>query len=65
MELVLLTPVSLGHHPINVIEFVRLAEIDPVFYERPYHLEPQKQGAHAYILLREANGYVPNHNLFY
>lgn len=39
---------------INVIEFVRLGEIDPVFFDRPYYLEPQKAGAKAYALLREA-----------
>lgn len=39
---------------IEVIEFVRLAEIDPVFFDRPYYLEPQKAGVHAYALLREA-----------
>lgn len=39
---------------INVLEFVHLSDIDPVFFDRPYYLEPQKQGARAYALLREA-----------
>jgi DNA end-binding protein Ku len=39
---------------IDVIEFVHLKEIDPVFFDKPYYLEPQKQGAKAYALLREA-----------
>jgi len=39
---------------IEVLEFVRLKEIDPVFFDKPYYLEPQKQGAKAYALLREA-----------
>jgi DNA end-binding protein Ku len=39
---------------IEVLEFVRLQEIDPVFFDKPYYLEPQKQGAKAYALLREA-----------
>ncbi len=39
---------------INVLEFVRVEEIDPVFFDRPYYLEPQKAGAKAYVLLREA-----------
>jgi DNA end-binding protein Ku len=39
---------------IDVLEFVRLHEIDPVFFDKPYYLEPQKQGAKAYALLREA-----------
>lgn len=39
---------------IEVMEFVHLHEIDPVFFDRPYYLEPQKQGAKAYALLRDA-----------
>jgi DNA end-binding protein Ku len=39
---------------IEVLEFVRLEEIDPVFFDRPYYLEPQKPGVKAYALLREA-----------
>ena len=39
---------------IEVLEFVHLHEIDPVFFDRPYYLEPQKQGAKAYALLRDA-----------
>src|SRR4051794_36037060 len=39
---------------IEVIEFVPLKDIDPVFYDRPYYLEPQRQGAKAYALLRDA-----------
>ena len=39
---------------IEVIEFVHLHEIDPVFFDRPYYLEPQKQGIKAYALLRDA-----------
>src|SRR5258706_5425022 len=31
-----------------------LEEIDPMFFDRPYYLEPQKKGAKAYALLREA-----------
>ena len=39
---------------IEVLEFVQLKEIDPVFFDKPYYLEPQRQGAKAYALLREA-----------
>jgi DNA end-binding protein Ku len=39
---------------IEVVEFVRLKEIDPVFFDKPYYLEPQKQGSKAYALLRDA-----------
>ncbi len=39
---------------VDIIEFVALEEIDPIFYDRPYYLEPQKKGEKAYALLREA-----------
>jgi len=39
---------------VDIIEFVDLEEIDPMFFDRPYYLEPQKKGAKAYALLREA-----------
>jgi DNA end-binding protein Ku len=39
---------------VDIIGFVSQDEIDPVFYDTPYYLEPQKAGAKAYALLREA-----------
>jgi DNA end-binding protein Ku len=39
---------------IEITEFVDEAEIDSIFYETPYFLEPQKSGEKAYALLREA-----------
>lgn len=39
---------------IDIAEFVNEAEIDSLFYETPYYLEPDKSGARAYALLREA-----------
>jgi DNA end-binding protein Ku len=39
---------------VDIIEFVSLEEIDPMYFDRPYYLEPQKKGAKAYVLLREA-----------
>jgi DNA end-binding protein Ku len=39
---------------VDIMEFVELDEIDPMFFDRPYYLEPQKKGAKAYALLREA-----------
>jgi DNA end-binding protein Ku len=39
---------------IEILEFVDGSEIDPIFYEAPYFLEPQKSGVKAYALLREA-----------
>ncbi|HTG43943.1 MAG TPA: Ku protein [Verrucomicrobiae bacterium] len=38
---------------IDIIEFVELAEIDPMFFDTPYYLEPQKGGKKAYTLLRD------------
>src|SRR6185312_7749533 len=38
---------------IDIVDFVELASIDPMFFYRPYYLEPEKGGAGAYGLLRE------------
>lgn len=37
---------------VDIVDFVDLAEINPVYFHRPYYLEPQKGGAGAYDLLR-------------
>ncbi len=39
---------------VDIMEFVPLEEIDPIFFDKPYYLEPEKKGAKAYALLREA-----------
>src|SRR5882762_7004731 len=39
---------------VDIVEFVPLDEIDPMFFDRPYYLEPDKKGAKAYALLRES-----------
>ena len=39
---------------VDIIDFVELDEIDPMFFDKPYYLEPQKGGAKAYALLRES-----------
>lgn len=39
---------------IEIQEFVKETEIESIFYETPYFLEPQKSGVKAYTLLREA-----------
>jgi len=39
---------------IDIEDFVDLDTIDPVFYDRPYYLVPDKGGTKAYALLREA-----------
>jgi DNA end-binding protein Ku len=38
---------------IDIVDFVDVAEIDPMYFYRPYYLEPEKGGANAYSLLRE------------
>ena len=39
---------------IEIAEFVNASEIDAVYYETPYYLEPEKTGNKAYALLRDA-----------
>jgi DNA end-binding protein Ku len=39
---------------IEIVEFVKETDIESIFYETPYFLEPQKSGQKAYTLLREA-----------
>lgn len=39
---------------IEIKEFIDLTDIDSMFYEVPYYLEPDKSGGKAYILLRDA-----------
>ncbi len=38
---------------IDIVDFVELAEINPVFFYKPYFLEPLKGGGGAYHLLRQ------------
>lgn len=39
---------------IGINEFVEESEIDGIYYETPYYLEPDKSGGAAYVLLRDA-----------
>src|SRR5690242_10790152 len=39
---------------IEIKQFVDLAEIDPMFFDEPYFLGPEKGGDRAYGLLRDA-----------
>ena len=38
---------------IDIMDFVDAAEISPVYFDKPYYLEPLKPGRRAYALLRE------------
>ncbi|MGB8649056.1 MAG: Ku protein [Mycobacteriales bacterium] len=39
---------------IDVLQFVPLEEVDPIFFAKSYYLEPEKAGTKPYVLLREA-----------
>lgn len=39
---------------LEIVDFVRLEQIDPVYFEKTYYLEPGEGGAKAYALLRRA-----------
>ena len=39
---------------IEIESFVPLAEIDPIYFDKPYYLGPEETGAKAYALLSEA-----------
>jgi DNA end-binding protein Ku len=39
---------------IEIINFVDQKEIDSIYYEKPYYLEPDKSSAKAYALLRDS-----------
>jgi DNA end-binding protein Ku len=39
---------------VDIIRFVKLDEVNPIFFHKPYYMEPQKGGDKAYVLLRDA-----------
>jgi len=39
---------------IEIVNFVAEKEIDSIYYEQPYYIEPDKNGVKAYALLRDA-----------
>ncbi|MCL4354422.1 Ku protein [Patescibacteria group bacterium] len=39
---------------VDIIDFASEDEINPIYFEKPYYLEPQKGSGKAYVLLREA-----------
>jgi len=46
------TPEKYDH--LEIVQFVNEKEIDAVYFEKPYYLEPEKSGVRAYALLRDA-----------
>lgn len=41
------------HKSIDILDFVHLKEIDPIYFDKSYYLAPQETGGKAYHLLRE------------
>lgn len=41
-------------HTIQIMDFAALAEADPLYFDRPYYLEPAEGGVRPYRLLAEA-----------
>src|SRR5262245_5359587 len=40
-------------HTVEIVAFVELKEISPMFFQKPYYLAPLKHGEKGYALLRE------------
>jgi len=59
-EYVVLTDEELKNaHPeqtqtVEILEFVEESEVDPMLFETPYYLEPQKRNSKGYVLLKRA-----------
>jgi DNA end-binding protein Ku len=59
-EVVILTDEDFANLPlttsrsIDVLEFVPLEQVDPIYFARSYYLEPDSAGTKPYVLLREA-----------
>lgn len=39
---------------VEIIDFVKMSEIDPIYYQRSYFMSPNESGSKAYSLLRKA-----------
>jgi DNA end-binding protein Ku len=39
---------------VDIMDFVALDEINPMFFNKPFYMEPEKGGTKAYVLLRDA-----------
>ncbi len=43
-----------GEKSVEILDFIKMKEIDPIFYERSYYVSPNEGGKKAYSLLRKA-----------
>jgi DNA end-binding protein Ku len=43
-----------ARHTIDIVSFIPLAAVDPIYYDKAYYLAPDKRGAKPYGLLLEA-----------
>jgi len=41
-------------HTVDISDFVKLEEVDPIYYDKAYYLAPEESGATAFALLRRA-----------
>jgi DNA end-binding protein Ku len=59
-EIVVLTDEDFAQLPlttsrrIDVLQFVPLEQVDPIYFSKSYYLEPEGQGTKPYVLLRDA-----------
>src|SRR5262252_5008620 len=43
-----------GTHTIDIVAFIPVATVDPIYYDKAYYLAPDKGGARPYALLARA-----------
>ncbi len=39
---------------IDIVDFIQLSEVDPIYYDKTYYLWPEKGGEKPYLILRDA-----------
>src|SRR6266850_1990470 len=50
---------------IDIAEFVPLAEVDPIYFEKTYYLGPDKGGEKSLVLIRPAQGGLMLHTMYF
>jgi DNA end-binding protein Ku len=41
-------------HTVDISDFVKLEEVDPIYFDKAYYLAPEETGIKAFVLLRQA-----------